>query len=84
MQDGNEGKEGETSVGVRSHRRRVYSVRSSIEGMSMSAGRMHVDEVNTDASLVGRLIAAQFPQWGNLLIEPVHSAGHRQRDLPAR
>lgn len=41
----------------------------------MSAGRMHVDEVNTDALLVGRLIAAQFPQWADLLIEPVHSTG---------
>lgn len=40
----------------------------------MSAGRMHVDEVHTDASLAGRLIAAQFPQWADLPIEPVHSA----------
>jgi hypothetical protein len=28
--------------------------------MLMSAGKMHSDEVETDASLVGRLLAAQF------------------------
>ena len=36
---------------------------------------MHVDEVATDAALVARLLAAQFPQWAHLPIEPVHSAG---------
>jgi len=36
---------------------------------------MHVDEVGTDVSLVGRLLAAQFPQWADLPIEPVSSAG---------
>jgi aminoglycoside phosphotransferase (APT) family kinase protein len=36
---------------------------------------MHVDEVDTDASLVGRLLAAQFPRWAHLPIEPVQSAG---------
>jgi aminoglycoside phosphotransferase (APT) family kinase protein len=41
----------------------------------MSAGNMHINEVKTDASLVGRLLAAQFPQWAELPIEPVHSAG---------
>ncbi len=41
----------------------------------MSSGKMHVDEVETDAILVGRLLAAQFPLWANLPIEPVHSAG---------
>jgi aminoglycoside phosphotransferase (APT) family kinase protein len=41
----------------------------------MSAGKMHVDEVDVDVSLVGRLLAAQFPQWADLPIEPVHSAG---------
>ncbi len=39
------------------------------------AGRMHEDEVDTDTSLVRRLLAAQFPQWANLSIEPVPSAG---------
>ncbi|MDX6520868.1 MAG: hypothetical protein QOF08_1473 [Gaiellales bacterium] len=41
----------------------------------MSAGKMHADEVETDAALVGRLLAAQFPQWAGLAIEPVVSAG---------
>lgn len=36
---------------------------------------MHVDEVDTDVSLVSRLLAAQFPQWANLPIKPVQSAG---------
>jgi aminoglycoside phosphotransferase (APT) family kinase protein len=36
---------------------------------------MHVDEVDTDASLVRRLLGAQFPQWADLPIEPVRSAG---------
>jgi hypothetical protein len=30
----------------------------------MSAGKMHVDEVDVDVSFVGRLLAAQFPQRG--------------------
>jgi len=41
----------------------------------MSAGKMHVDEMDTDVSLVGRLLAAQFPQWAGLPIEQVRSAG---------
>jgi len=41
----------------------------------MSAGKMHDDEVDTDASLVSRLLAAQFPQWADLPIERVRSAG---------
>jgi aminoglycoside phosphotransferase (APT) family kinase protein len=41
----------------------------------MSAGKMHADELDIDVSLVGRLLAAQFPQWADLPIEPVHSAG---------
>jgi aminoglycoside phosphotransferase (APT) family kinase protein len=36
---------------------------------------MHEDEVDTDASLVRRLLGTQFPQWANLSIEPVPSAG---------
>ena len=36
---------------------------------------MHVDEVDVDISLVGRLLAAQFPQWAYLPIVPFHSAG---------
>lgn len=41
----------------------------------MSAGKMHVDEVDTGVSLVIRLLSAQFPQWADLPIEPVPSAG---------
>ena len=41
----------------------------------MSAGKMHVDEVDIDVSLVVRLLATQFPQWADLPIEPVPSAG---------
>src|SRR5579859_6000663 len=41
----------------------------------MSSGKMHADEVDTDASLVRRLLAAQFPQWAELPIAPVLSSG---------
>jgi aminoglycoside phosphotransferase (APT) family kinase protein len=37
--------------------------------------KMHFDEVETDAMLVRRLLAAQFPQWADLPIEPIHSVG---------
>lgn len=37
--------------------------------------KMHVDEVDIDATLVSRLLAAQFPQWADLSIEQVRSAG---------
>lgn len=36
---------------------------------------MHVDEVDTNVSLVVRLLTTQFPQWANLPIEPARSAG---------
>ena len=36
---------------------------------------MHIDEVSTNGSLVGKLLAEQFPQWADLPIEPVRSAG---------
>jgi len=36
---------------------------------------MHDDEVDTDPSLVRRLLAAQFPQWADLPIEPVLPLG---------
>ena len=39
------------------------------------APKMHDDEVRTDVSLVRRLLAAQFPQWAQLDIEPVRSDG---------
>jgi aminoglycoside phosphotransferase (APT) family kinase protein len=41
----------------------------------MSTDKMHVDEVDTDVSLVVRLLTAQFPQWADLPIKPVPSAG---------
>ena len=41
----------------------------------MATGKMHEDEVETDASLVSRLLAAQFPHWADLRIEPVRSSG---------
>jgi aminoglycoside phosphotransferase (APT) family kinase protein len=41
----------------------------------MSFGKMHIGEVDTDAALVGRLLAGQFPQWADFPIELVHSAG---------
>jgi aminoglycoside phosphotransferase (APT) family kinase protein len=41
----------------------------------MSGMPMHVDEIETDASLVRRLLTAQFPRWAHLPIEAVSSAG---------
>ncbi|CAN5250364.1 hypothetical protein BH23CHL1_BH23CHL1_10320 [soil metagenome] len=46
-----------------------------MKGIIMSVGKMHADEVFTDVALVRRLLAAQFPQWADLPIEPVRSAG---------
>jgi aminoglycoside phosphotransferase (APT) family kinase protein len=36
---------------------------------------MHADEIHTDADLVARLLAGQFPGWAQLPIRPVRSAG---------
>ena len=41
----------------------------------MPPAKMHADEADTDATLVRRLLAAQFPQWADLPIAPVASAG---------
>lgn len=41
----------------------------------MPTNKMHADEVDIDISLVNRLLAAQFPQWSDLPIRPVCSAG---------
>jgi len=51
----------------------------------MAAEKMHADEVDIDAALVGRLLAAQFPEWANLLLSPFHSSGPttRSTDLVA-
>lgn len=40
----------------------------------MSA-KLHDDELDIDADLVRRLVAAQFPQWSGLPVEPVDSSG---------
>jgi aminoglycoside phosphotransferase (APT) family kinase protein len=37
--------------------------------------KMHDDEIASDAALVRRLLAAQFPQWAELDITPVASSG---------
>lgn len=37
--------------------------------------KMHADELDIDAALAGRLVAAQFPQWADLPIEPVLPLG---------
>jgi aminoglycoside phosphotransferase (APT) family kinase protein len=36
---------------------------------------MHADEVDTDPSLVQRLVAGQFPQWADLPVQPVFPLG---------
>jgi aminoglycoside phosphotransferase (APT) family kinase protein len=41
----------------------------------VSTRRMHADEVDTDMSLVRRLLRAQFPQWAALAMERVPSTG---------
>lgn len=41
----------------------------------MAAPKMHADEIETDAALVRRLLAGQFPHWAELPIEPVVSYG---------
>ena len=34
---------------------------------------MHANQIHTDANLVRRLLAEQFPQWADLSITPVES-----------
>ncbi|WP_105972481.1 aminoglycoside phosphotransferase family protein [Streptomyces geranii] len=41
----------------------------------MCALKMHADEVDIDAPLVQRLIARQFPEWAELPLERLESAG---------
>ena len=41
----------------------------------MCASKMHAGEIDTDASLVRRLLAAQFPDWADLPIDRVRSGG---------
>ena len=41
----------------------------------MSTTKMHVDEVDTNVSLVRQLLNTQFPHWANLPIRHAHSTG---------
>jgi aminoglycoside phosphotransferase (APT) family kinase protein len=41
----------------------------------MPRPRMHADEVDIDAALVGRLVGSQFPEWAELPLEPVRFLG---------
>ena len=41
----------------------------------LRTGKMHVDEIDIDVRLVAGLFAAQFPEWADLALEPVRSAG---------
>jgi aminoglycoside phosphotransferase (APT) family kinase protein len=41
----------------------------------MTAPKMHVGEIDTDVDLMRRLLAAQFPHWAGLPIDPVVSYG---------
>ena len=43
--------------------------------VDVPAGRMHEDEIETDETLVRRLLAAQFPQWEGLPIEALPAGG---------
>jgi aminoglycoside phosphotransferase (APT) family kinase protein len=51
----------------------------------MPARKTHADKVDIDASLVRRLVAAQFPHWAELPVTPVASGGwdHRTFHLGA-
>jgi aminoglycoside phosphotransferase (APT) family kinase protein len=41
----------------------------------MADRKMHAEEIHTDVALVRRLLAAQFPQWADLALRRVASAG---------
>ncbi len=43
--------------------------------MIVPVGRMHADELETDESLVRRLLVAQFPSWAELPIEALPAGG---------
>ena len=45
----------------------------------MSANDRQPDRVDVTADLVGRLIAAQFPQWAGLPVRPVEPSGWDNR-----
>jgi aminoglycoside phosphotransferase (APT) family kinase protein len=41
----------------------------------MTSAKMHDDELDTDETLVHQLLKAQFPQWADLPIQHIRSAG---------
>jgi aminoglycoside phosphotransferase (APT) family kinase protein len=43
--------------------------------MPVRPSKMHADELDIDAALVRRLLAAQFPRWADLPVEPFPTAG---------
>ena len=43
--------------------------------------KMHATEVDTDISLVARLLKAQFALWADLPIEPVDRLGETTRSI---
>lgn len=45
----------------------------------MSTRKMQAEELDIDVSLVGRLVATQFPQWADLPIKPVAVSGWDNR-----
>ncbi|MFF3766295.1 aminoglycoside phosphotransferase family protein [Streptomyces sp. NPDC001922] len=45
----------------------------------MEATTLHADEVRTDAALVRRLVAGQFPDWAGLPVRPLPSSGTDHR-----
>jgi aminoglycoside phosphotransferase (APT) family kinase protein len=46
-----------------------------VKSKDVGTRKMHADEVDTDVAVVSRLVATQFPQWTDLPLEPVESAG---------
>ncbi|WP_239710798.1 phosphotransferase [Paenibacillus sp. 19GGS1-52] len=48
---------------------------SDDSNLQNSTTKMHANEVEIDASLVKRLLAAQFPQWAELPLKRVKSSG---------
>jgi aminoglycoside phosphotransferase (APT) family kinase protein len=62
---------------LRRHNRSVREEKLT-DGMVTLApvgAKMHADEADIDEGLVRRLLRAQFPQWADLPIAPVNSAG---------
>ena len=45
------------------------------DGLVDSPREVHADQVDINTPLVRELVAAQFPQWAALPLEPVDSSG---------